>query len=267
MASQQPPACGSMSRVAVAAACLAGAVGSVAFVAAPSTGATAGTTALRGGQQLAARCASSSPLSTSSAAVCTATLLVGAASLRRSQRRAVSRQAAAAKEEEAPPPFNPAKQVGVTLPLMYFDPAGFCKVGDEETFYKNRCAELKHGRVAMMASLGLVAQHFIKFPGFGDVPAGAAAAITPQGGVGLVLLAAAAGAVETQLWTQDPQKEPGNFGDPAGIGQYYVEWRDRELNNGRMAMIAFWAIVVAELASGKDGVDQIWTPLSNLPVE
>merc|ERR1712060_761590 len=46
---------------------------------------------------------------------------------------------------------------------MYFDPAGFCKEGDRETFYNYRCAELKHGRVAMIASIGAVAQHWLKF--------------------------------------------------------------------------------------------------------
>merc|ERR1740129_1807947 len=56
--------------------------------------------------------------------------------------------AAAAEEEEppAPPPpppppiFNPAKEVGVTAPLGYFDPLGFCKKGDYAGFHKLRSA-------------------------------------------------------------------------------------------------------------------------------
>merc|ERR1719188_2372038 len=67
-----------------------------------------------------------------------------------------SRRATAAIEEEyVPPPFEPAEQVGAMAPLGYFDPLGFTKTGDEEGFRKMREAELKHGRVAMMASVGL----------------------------------------------------------------------------------------------------------------
>jgi len=185
-----------------------------------------------------------------------------------------ARAAASAAAEEAPkappppPPFDPAKQPGVTLPLQYFDPAGFCKVGDEDGFRNLRSAELKHGRVAMMAALGAVMQHWLKFPGFEQVPSGIGAVTTPPGTYGLVVLVAAAGAMETFVWTQDPSKEPGNFGDPAGIGQYYDEWRNRELNNGRMAMFAIMGILLAEIVSGKDGVDQILsTTAGNLPVE
>merc|ERR1719428_2406870 len=71
--------------------------------------------------------------------------------------------------------FNPAIQVGVTAPLDYFDPLGFCKKGDAETFRKLRTAEIKHGRVAMMASVGACAQHYVKFPGFEKVPSGVSA--------------------------------------------------------------------------------------------
>jgi len=91
-------------------------------------------------------------------------------------RRAVRMNAAkesAAKEGAAkedvpppPPPFDPSKQVGALPPLGFFDPLGFCKVGDEAGFRNLRAAELKHARVAMMAALGAVVQPAIKFPGF-----------------------------------------------------------------------------------------------------
>lgn len=191
-----------------------------------------------------------------------------AASTRRQQRPRTTLAAAAAADEPVEPPFDPAKQVGVTLPMNYFDPLGFSKVGDREGFYNLRCAELKHGRVAMIASLGMVVPHAIKFPGFTDVPNGVQAVITPPGTFGFLAVLAAAGFVETQVWVQDPKKQPGDFGDPAGFGQYYDEWRNRELNNCRMAMISSLAIIVAELNTGKDGVDQIWgTSVGNLAVE
>merc|ERR1719492_465544 len=157
-----------------------------------------------------------------------------------------------------PPPFDPAKQPGVTLPLLFFDPLGFCKKGDEEGFRKYRISELKHGRVAMLAALGAVGQHFLRFPGFDQVPSGIYSITTVPGLAGFAALFLGAGYVETQLWVDDPNKEPGTFGDPGGVGQYYEEWRNRELNNGRFAMIAILGIIVAELVSGKDGFDQIW---------
>jgi hypothetical protein len=43
------------------------------------------------------------------------------------------------------------------------DPAGFSKKGDEAGFRNHRAAEIKHGKVAMMAVLGGVAQHCVKF--------------------------------------------------------------------------------------------------------
>jgi hypothetical protein len=48
------------------------------------------------------------------------------------------------------------------------DPAGFMKKDDEAGFRDHRAAGIKHGRVAMMAELGGVAQHCIGFSGFDD---------------------------------------------------------------------------------------------------
>merc|ERR1719320_1335644 len=155
------------------------------------------------------------------------------------------------------PDFDPAVQIGAMAPLGYFDPAGFCKKGDESGFRTFRAAEIKHGRVAMMAALGGVAQHYVKFPGFEGVPSGLAAVLTPPGSFGMVALFAAAGALELGAWTEDPSKEPGNFGDPVGLNEYTEEMRARELNNGRFAMFAALGIISAELLTGKDAVEQL----------
>jgi len=156
-----------------------------------------------------------------------------------------------------PPPFNPATQIGAMAPLGFFDPAGFSKVGDKDGFRNLRSAELKHGRVAMMAALGAVAQHFIKFPGFESVPSGLRAVVTPPGMYGFAALFALSGVLELTLWTQDPAKEAGDFGDPVGFGMYDDEMRAREINNGRFAMFAALGIISAELLTGKDAVQQL----------
>ncbi|CAE7573764.1 FCPF [Symbiodinium natans] len=168
---------------------------------------------------------------------------------------------AAEAEAEAtpppPPPFDPRLEIGVLPPLDFFDPAGFCPAGDEENFRKLRAAELKHGRVAMMAALGASIQHYVQFPGFDEVPTGIGAVTTAPGTYGFAALFLVSGVLELALWTEDPSKEPGNFGDPLNLGQYDIDMRNKELNNGRFAMFAAIGILVAELVTGKDGIDQI----------
>jgi len=167
-----------------------------------------------------------------------------------------------ARKAEAAPTFNPSKQLGAMAPLGlgFFDPAGFSKVGDEKGFRNLRAAELKHGRVAMMAALGFVAQQSIKFPGFDSVPAGWQAVTTAPGTYGFVALFLASGALELAVWTQDEKKEPGNFGDPVGLSNifgYGEDIRAKELNNGRFAMFAAIGILAAELLTGKVGFQQL----------
>merc|ERR1711985_152432 len=94
------------------------------------------------------------------------------------------------KEEEAPAapaPFNGVEYAkslpGVTGPLGFFDPLGFCSADDvtegKIKFYRE--VELKHGRVGMLAALGfLVGENFHPlFGGNVDVPSYLAFQETP----------------------------------------------------------------------------------------
>eukprot|EP00448_Togula_jolla_P037024 CAMPEP_0170636680 /NCGR_PEP_ID=MMETSP0224-20130122/37958_1 /TAXON_ID=285029 /ORGANISM="Togula jolla, Strain CCCM 725" /LENGTH=138 /DNA_ID=CAMNT_0010966411 /DNA_START=49 /DNA_END=462 /DNA_ORIENTATION=+ len=58
------------------------------------------------------------------------------ASARQAEAKSAAAKSAAAKPATPPPPppFDPAKQMGVTDPLGFFDPLGFSKVGDEAGF-------------------------------------------------------------------------------------------------------------------------------------
>lgn len=54
------------------------------------------------------------------------------------------------------PSFNPKAEAGVSGPFGYFDPLGLGPTTKKD-FAKYRESELKHGRVAMLAFLGIVA--------------------------------------------------------------------------------------------------------------
>merc|ERR1719191_543556 len=101
-----------------------------------------------------------------------------------------------------------------------------------------------------MAAVGAVAQHYVKFPGFEKVPAGIGA-----------------GTLELGVWTQSPSKEPGNFGDPLGLGMYDEDMRNKEINNGRMAMFSIIGILAAEGLTGKDAIQQFGTALGATAAE
>ena len=100
---------------------------------------------------------------------------------------AAAAAAAPVVEDEPPKPFDGvafAKTLpGITAPLSFFDPAGFCsQEGVTEgkiRFYRE--VELKHSRVAMLAALGfLVGEQFHPlFGGSIDVPSYIAFQETP----------------------------------------------------------------------------------------
>jgi len=236
------------------AAFLAPATGSRAPVAAPQLVPAPQTTLAGSVLTTASRTAGAAAIATGALAV------VGAGRQRRTMRKALpaakaSTAGAAAEVPPPPPPFQPAGQVGAMAPIGFFDPLGFTSVGDEAGFRKLRASELKHGRVAMMASIGLVGQHFLKFPGFEKTPAGLGALGTGEGVFGFVGIFAVSAFLEL-AWREDPSKEPGNFGDPFGVKMYNQEMREKEISNGRMAMISVLGIFAAELATGKDAIQQ-----------
>jgi len=74
--------------------------------------------------------------------------------------------------------------LGVQAPLGYWDPLGLNANADGATFRRRRAVEIKHGRVAMFATIGYIVPEYYKFPGylspslglkFSDVPGGLAA--------------------------------------------------------------------------------------------
>ncbi len=62
--------------------------------------------------------------------------------------------------------FSPTTDIGVTPPLGLFDPLGFLSRGPE-VYRRYQEIEIKHGRLAMAATLGvIVTEAGIRFPGY-----------------------------------------------------------------------------------------------------
>lgn len=171
-----------------------------------------------------------------------------------------------------------AGEIGATLPLCEpkdgmtrWDPVGFTAGANAVNFDKYRAAELKHGRVAMIATVGLVAQHSFKLPyiitpdGFislENVPSGFGAISTAPASYAFGLLVLAAGILELGVLS-DKGRAAGDFGDPwgwkkeisyTGLGEKQL--KTYELEHGRLAMFGVIGTLAAEYLTGNDAVQQ-----------
>jgi hypothetical protein len=158
---------------------------------------------------------------------------------------------------------------GITAPLGFFDPLGLSTTVDGGKLLFYREVELKHGRVAMLAALGmLVGEQF--HPLFGgniDVPAYKAFQETPLETFWPAVVAAIAipemfsvfqfqQPDQAGLWKMREDHVPGDLGfDPLGLKpsdpQEFKAMQTKELNNGRLAMIAAAGMIAQELATGE----------------
>jgi hypothetical protein len=159
------------------------------------------------------------------------------------------------------------EMAGVSAPLGFWDPLGFSANIDGETLFFLRDVELKHGRVAMFASLGLVIGE--KFsPVFGDkdpAPAALLAFKETSAGSSTFWGGALVAVSFLELFGMNYQqhsvdrKDPlqaGNFGwDPLGLKPKNPEimkaYQSKELNNGRLAMFGIMGIIAQEMVTGK----------------
>ncbi|CAK0896971.1 unnamed protein product, partial [Prorocentrum cordatum] len=72
-------------------------------------------------------------------------------------------------------------ETGVQAPVGYWDPLGLSADGDVATFKRRRETELKHGRVAMYATMGYITPEFYKWPGYLSPSAGLKFVDVPNG--------------------------------------------------------------------------------------
>mmetsp|Transcript_24768 Transcript_24768/g.65440 ORF Transcript_24768/g.65440 Transcript_24768/m.65440 type:complete len:245 (+) Transcript_24768:3-737(+) len=156
--------------------------------------------------------------------------------------------------------FNARDQVGIFEPFGYFDPLGYCPDDDRDKFRFLRASEIKHGRVAMLASVGAVVAHFIRIPGYERARGSLLSEWDSAFGYPTILLTTTTICVmfwmELTFWAQREDKEPGDFGDPLNFNMYNEDMRNKEINNGRAAMFAALGIWAAQAATDKDAMQQ-----------
>merc|ERR1719263_809419 len=145
--------------------------------------------------------------------------------------------------------------VGDCAPLGFFDPLGFSKGASKETMNKCREAELKHGRVAMLACFGMItADGFHPLFG-GKNSANPLLALTQVPKLGWLQILTFIMFMEVMgiLNSRRPDYEPGNF---LGSSQWETDatwesYQTKELNTGRLAMFASIGTLTHAYITGK----------------
>merc|ERR1712154_551021 len=160
---------------------------------------------------------------------------------------------------------------GAISPLGYFDPLGLCDGRDLQGVKRFREAEIMHGRVAMMATVGYLIGENTPTIAYGfDHPTIANNQIPEVPLFGVMFpfflainiaeaLRASRGWVEPglgPLFTLRESYYPGDLGfDPLGLkprnGEEFADMQAKELSNGRLAMIAVAGMCVQEQINGK----------------
>merc|ERR1719149_323580 len=156
---------------------------------------------------------------------------------------------------------------GVSGPLGFFDPLGYCNEATEGKIRFYREVEVKHCRVAMLAALGYpIAEQFHPLFATDDAPSFSAFQQTPLQTFwpAVVFTIAVIEVLSILPAFEDPNVEgwaiktthsPGDLGfDPLGLkptdALELKEMQSKELNNGRLAMIAIAGMVVQEGVTG-----------------
>jgi light-harvesting complex I chlorophyll a/b binding protein 1 len=181
---------------------------------------------------------------------------------------------------------------GATKPFGFFDPLGLSKEASEGDVIRWREAELKHGRVGMIATVGILVGETVEknTPLFGDKIVGPAIyqfqeadAILYYFWAGVVaLIAVIEGYSISTGWetiemkaARDPEGKTGSqlapgyingdLGfDPLGLkpkdAEAFALMQTKEINNGRLAMIGAAGMLVQELINEKGIFENLGGP-------
>jgi len=158
-------------------------------------------------------------------------------------------------------------ELGATEPLGVYDPLGWMDT-EPESFERRRAVERKHGRIAMMAAVGIIVHNnHIVFDGyispsnnlkFSDVPTGFAGLFSiPTAGIWQIV--ALCGFIELTWWPAsqyDGDYGVGFFGNDILDPEEKARKLNAELNNGRAAMMGVFGNMVGEGITGQTMYEQ-----------
>ena len=151
---------------------------------------------------------------------------------------------------------KPVKIRGTTKPLQFFDPLNLSEKDERLTFFRE--AELKHGRIAMVSSLLIplfdkMDENVLGIYGFDHFPTNVKMSI-----IGSMFMSEFTSMIygwENPIekpFTLKPFYQPGDLGfqTPSQTSEdEYDILMDKELNNGRLAMIGTVGMIVQQLVT------------------
>jgi hypothetical protein len=188
---------------------------------------------------------------------------------------------AASQQKATSLQYSAADLPGAIAPMGFFDPLGFAEKADANTLKRYREAELTHGRVAMLAAVGFLVGEKVEGSSFLFDASIKGPAITHLTQVPVIfwgVLAIAIGASEikrAEIGWVDPAEvpvdqpgllrdnyTPGDIGfDPLGLKpsdpEEYEIMATKELQNGRLAMLAAAGFMAQELVDGKGIIEHL----------
>lgn len=148
----------------------------------------------------------------------------------------------------------------ILISTIGFDPLGLATYVDPRYMQE---AEIKHCRTAMLGWAGFVASEFVKLPGeIHQVSAVEAHDVAVKSGalyqvLVVVVLLEFINIVAIKEMLEGSGRQPGEFGfDPLGFtkGKSDTQKKDlanKEIENGRAAMLAFGGVVTQAVLTGK----------------
>jgi len=170
---------------------------------------------------------------------------------------------------------------GALPPVGFFDPLGFAEKANDATLLRYREAEITHGRVAMLAAVGFLVGEKVEGSSFLFDAQVSGPAITHLSQVPTafwIILLISIGAAEQYRAVaafEDPKDVPigqqglmradhfpGDIGfDPLGLKpedpEEFEKMVTKELQNGRLAMLAAAGFMAQELTDGKGIIEHL----------